>query len=100
MSNTFNSGFKRPFKEKTHDRIFSPVKKGNVIEEEKKERKIRRKVTAYRDCIGKMFEEQGKISKVPKISEKPCNSNFKILSNEAKNNLNERYYYESNKDQW
>ena len=47
-----------------------------------------------------MFEEQGKISKMPKISEKPCNSNFQVLSKEAKNNLAERYYYEINKDQW
>jgi len=47
-----------------------------------------------------MFEEQGKICKMPKISEKPCNSNFQALSKEAKNNLDERYYYENNKDQW
>ena len=47
-----------------------------------------------------MFEEQGKIIKIPKISEKPGNSNFQILSKEAKNNLTDRYYYEINKDQW
>ena len=87
-------------REKTFDRIFSPIKKENIIEEEKQERRIRRNVNAYRDCIGKMFEEQGKISKMPKISEKPCNSNFQVLSKEAKNNLDERYYYEINKDQW
>ena len=100
MSSTFQSGFKRPLREKTYDRIFSPIKKGSIIEEEKEEKKIRRNNKAYRDCIGKMFEEQGKISKIPKISEKPCNSNFKILSNEAKNNLTDRYYSEINKDQW
>ena len=100
MNNTYHSGFKRPLKEKTFDRIFKPIKKGDKIEEEKKERKIRRNNDAYRDCIGKMFEEQGKISRIPKISEKPCNSNFQILSKEAKNNLTDRYYYEINKDQW
>ena len=99
MNSTYSTGFKRPFREKTFDRIFSPVKI-NKIEEEKVERKIRRNNDAYRDCIGKMFEEQGKISKMPKISEKPCNSNFQVLYTEAKNNLDERYYYEINKDQW
>ena len=92
-------GIKRPLREKTFDRIFSPIKKGNKINEEK-ERKIRRNVKAYRDCIGKMFEEQGKISRVPKVTAKPCDSNFQILSKEAKNNLSERYYYEINKTQW
>ena len=41
MVNSFNSGFKRPKREKTHDRIFSPINKGNQLDnEEKKERKI------------------------------------------------------------
>jgi hypothetical protein len=47
-----------------------------------------------------MFEEQGKISRIPKITEKPGNTNFKTLSKEAKNNLNDRYYYEISKNQW
>jgi hypothetical protein len=47
-----------------------------------------------------MFEEQGKISRMPKISEKPCNDNFKILSSEAKKNMAERYYYDHNLNQW
>ena len=47
-----------------------------------------------------MFEEKEKISRVPKITDKPGNTNFKTLSKEAKNNINERYYYESNKNQW
>ena len=47
-----------------------------------------------------MFEEQGKISRVPKIAEKPVNDNFRVLSSEAKKNLAERYYYENNLDQW
>ena len=100
LSNTFSSGFKRPFREKTHDRIFSPLKKENIIEEEKQERRIRRNVEAYRDCIGNMFEEHGKITRVPKITDKPGNSNFKVLAEEAKNNLSDRYYYENNKNQW
>ena len=47
-----------------------------------------------------MFEEQGKISKIPKVTEKPCNTDFQVYSKEAKNNLSDRYYYEINKNQW
>ena len=47
-----------------------------------------------------MFEEQGKISRIPHIAEKPCNNYFKILSSEAKKNVAERYYYDSNLNQW
>ena len=47
-----------------------------------------------------MFEEQGKIVRMPKVSDKPCNSNFRVLSEEAKNNVSERYYFEINKNQW
>lgn len=71
-----------------------------MIEEEKQERRIRRDYKAYKDSIGKMFEEQGKISRIAKITDKPVNSNYQVLSNEAKNNLTDRYYYEINKDQW
>ena len=99
LSKTLNPGFKLLFKEKTFDRIFSPIKKGEKINYEK-EKKIRRNVKAYRDCIGKMFEEQGKISKIPKVTEKPCNTDFQVFSKEAKNNLSDRYYYEINKNQW
>ena len=35
-----------------------------------------------------------------KITDKPVNSNYQVLSKEAKNNLTDRYYYEINKDQW
>ena len=100
LSSTFNSGFKRPFREKTFNRIFSPINKGNGIGEEKQESRIRRDYKAYKDSIGKMFEEQGKISKIAKITDKPINSNYQVLSKEAKNNLTDRYYYEINKDQW
>ena len=102
MSNTYNNGFKRPVPEKTYDRIFNADKKVRDynIEQERKKGYIRRNNKPYRDSIGKMFEEQGKISRVPKVTAKPCDSNFQILSKEAKNNLSERYYYEINKTQW
>ena len=35
-----------------------------------KKGKIRRNNKAYRDTIGNMFVEQGKISKIPQITEK------------------------------
>ena len=61
---------------------------------------IRRNNKPYRDTVGKMFEEQGKISRMPKVAEKACNDNFRVLSAEAKKNLDERYYYENNLNQW
>lgn len=67
---------------------------------ENKKGRIRRNNKAYRDSIGDMFVEQGKISRVPKITEKPCNDNFRLLSSEAKKNLDERYYYDSQMNQW
>lgn len=102
FSHTYINGFKRPLPEKTYDRIFNADKKAKEFntEQEKKTGYIRRNNKAYRDSIGKMFEEQGKISRMPKISEKPCNDNFKILSSEAKKNMAERYYYDNNLNQW
>ena len=102
FSHTYSNGFKRPLPEKTYDRIFNADKKAREFnaEQEKKKGYIRRNNKAYRDSIGKMFEEQGKISRMPKISEKPCNDDFKILSSEAKKNMAERYYYDNNLNQW
>ena len=65
-----------------------------------KKGKIRRNNKAYRDTIGNMFVEQGKISKIPQITEKPCKDNYKVLSSEAKKNISERYYYDNNTNQW
>ena len=47
-----------------------------------------------------MFEEQGKISRVPKIVEKPDKDDYRLFASEAKKNLVDRYYYEKNLDQW
>ena len=102
LSNTYNNGFKRPVPEKTYYRIFNADKKVRDynIEQERKKGYIRRNNKPYRDSIGKMFEEQGKISRMPQIAEKPCNDNYRILSSEAKKNLAERYYYDNNLNQW
>ena len=102
LTRTFSGCFTRPVAEKTYDRIFNAKKKEKEFnaEQEQRKGKIRRNNKAYRDCIGNMFEEQGKISRVPKITEKPVNDNFRVLSSEAKKNLDERYYYENNLDQW
>ena len=102
MNNTYAGGSKRPLPEKTYDRIFNADKKARQynLGLEMKKGQIRRNNKAYRDSIGKMFEEQGKISKAPNITEKPCNDNFKILSFEAKKNITDRYYYDNNLNQW
>lgn len=96
------NGFKRPVPPKTYDRIFNEDKKAKEFnaEQELKKGQIRRNNKAYRDCIGNMFQEQGKIMRIPNISEKPCNDNYQVLSEEAKKSLTERYYYESNANQW
>ena len=86
MSHTYSGGFKRPVPEKTYDRIFNADKKARDFnaEQERKKGYIRRNNQAYRDSNGKMFAEQEKISRIPKIAEKPCNDNFRVLSSEAR----------------
>lgn len=93
---------RRNYPEKTYDRIFNSDKKERQfnIEQEKRKGVIRRDNKPYRDSIGKMFEEQGKISRIPKIAEKPCNDNFQILSSEAKKNYIDRYYYDNYSNQF
>ena len=102
LNNTYSGGFQRPLPEKTYDRIFNTDKKIRQynIEQENKKGQIRRNNKAYRDSIGRMFEEQGKLAKAQNISEKPCKDNYKILSSEAKKNVTERYYYDNNLNQW
>ena len=102
MNNTFSGKFQRLIPEKTYDRIFNADNKIRQyrIEEEKKRGKIRRNNKPYKDSIGKMLEEQGKLSKTQTISEKPCNDNYYILSSEAKKNVTERYYYDNNLKKW
>lgn len=100
LSKACPKGFKRPVREKTHNKIFNYGKFEPKNEEEKVSKNIKRKTDIYRDSIGKIFEGQGKITKAQKVSEKPCNNNYQILSKEAQNNVGERYYYESNKNQW
>lgn len=38
--------------------------------------------------------------KVQKMPSKPCNNDFKAVSDEAKKNASVRYYFESNLSQW
>lgn len=99
---TYSGGFKRPLPPKTYDRIFNAEKKAREFnaEQQLKKGKIRRNNKAYTDTIGSMFVEQGKISRIPNITEKPCKDNYKVLSSEAKKNISERYYYDNNTNQW
>ena len=79
--------FRKVKKISTYDRIFSP--NGPRINKIKKKRDKKN----YKDSIGKILEEQGKISCKP-VSGKINNDDFHILSLEAKKNFNERYYIE------
>ena len=91
-------GFKKALKEKTHERIFSADK--NIGKQERRKGYIRRSNKANKDSIGQIFEEQGKISRIPNIADKPCNEKYRVLSSETKKNINERYYYDNNLSQW
>ncbi len=91
---TFTGGFQRPAPPDTHQRIFSNDKL------EPKQKIPERNTNTYKDCIGNMLKEQGKIARIPKVSGKPCNDDFNIFSSEAKKNCGERYYYEQNLSQW
>ena len=74
----------------TKDRIFP-----NEILEVKKVRKINK------NNYDHLNEIKGKENYVIKRSEiKPCNNDFKTVSDEAKNNLNKRYYFDNQSSLW
>ena len=74
----------------TKDRIFP-----NEILEVKKVRKINK------NNYDHLNEIKGKENYVIKRLEiKPCNNDFKTVSDEAKNNLNKRYYFENQSSLW
>ena len=74
----------------TKDRIFP-----NEILEVKKVRKINKN---YYDHLNEIKEKENYVIKRSEI--KPCNNDFKKVSDEAKNNLNKRYYFENQSSLW
>lgn len=95
-------GYKYHLPGKSLDQIFNEETKAKEFKKGEKPNlcRIRRNEFAYNDHIGGLFENQGKISKIPEVTGKPCKSDFKVLSAEANKNLNERYFYDNNLNQW
>ena len=93
-SQTFGFGFKKPVPPKTQDRIFPEEKKGRDVTNDANQAKgrIRRTYKGQNDHIGTLFESQGKIpiKREIKLTDKACHDNYRILSSEAKKNLEER----------
>ena len=74
----------------TKDRIFP-----NEILEVKKVRKINK------NNYDHLNEIKGKENyAIKRLEIKPCNNDFKTVSDEAKNNLNKRYYFENQSSLW
>lgn len=47
-----------------------------------------------------MFSYKEKGDKMQKMTTKPCNNDFKAVSDEAKKNASVRYYFENNISNW
>ena len=92
----FNKEKTQPYQTKivdTKDRIFP-----NVNKEDKNTSKIRK---IYKNNIDHLNENNlNNKNQIKKLDTKPCNNDFKKVSDEAKNNLNKRYYFENTKSFW
>ena len=77
----------------TKDRIFP-----NVNKEDKNKYTIRK---IYKNNIDHLNENNSdNKNQIKKLETKPCNTDFKKVSAEARNNLNKRYYFENTKPFW
>ena len=47
-----------------------------------------------------MYETEGGDYRVRKMGSKPCNNDFKDVSDEARKNASVRYYFENNLSHW
>ena len=92
---------KKPFPN-TKDDIFPDNKKPNIqIKVNRNERLTRKKMysKAYGDTIGSLISTKDNNKNRIKNSSKPCNNNFKLVTNEARKNAGVRYYFEKNASQ-
>ena len=96
----------RPISEKktSYERIFNPSKlseKNFDKNFQNRNNHFNKYKKAYTDSVTDIF--QSKIyanSKEPKICSKPNKGDFESLSQAAKNNLSERYYFDNNFSQF
>lgn len=89
--------FQRPPAESTRERLFSSS--SIEIKNNRPKKKVYRALYAS-DSIGKIFDSIGKRTKMNPVSNKISDGNYKLLSTEAKKNLNNRYYYDKNYSNW
>ena len=86
----------------TKDDIFPDNSKPNItIKVNRNERFTRKKMysNVYGDKIGSLIStKDNNINRKKNIS-KPCNNNFKLVTNEARKNAGVRYYFEKNASQ-
>ncbi len=54
---------------------------------------------AYGDKIGSIISQKDDTQIRKKNNSKPCNNNYRLISNEARKNAGVRYYYEKNSSQ-
>lgn len=55
---------------------------------------------AYGDKIGSIISQKDNNNNRKKNQSKPCNINYKVISNEARKNAGVRYYFENNTSQF
>ena len=98
-------GYQRK-QENTKERLFPSDIKGYKVKENKYKKKIEKdKERGYKnrndiDHLNGMFKPKGRGDKIQKMNSKPCNNDFKAVSDEAKKNASVRYYFENNLSSW
>lgn len=97
-------GYQRK-EENTKERIFPTEIKGYKQEKKNIKKIDKEKLRGYKnrnnvDHLSGMLESQGKGYKIQKMNSKPCNNDFKAVSDEAKKNASVRYYFENNLSSW
>jgi Zn/Cd-binding protein ZinT len=93
-------GFKRPV-QNTKQNIFPDNNQKIPIKVKRNEKLTRKKMydKAYGDKVGSIITQVDYNSMRKKNKSKPCNNNYKIISNEARKNAGVRYYFEKNTSQ-
>ena len=92
--------FKRPV-QNTKQNIFPDNNPKIPIKVKRNEKLTRKKMydKAYGDKVGSIITQVDYNSMRKKNKSKPCNNNYKIISNEARKNAGVRYYFEKNTSQ-
>lgn len=88
--------------ENTRDRLFPKEIKGYKDKEIKKQDYDSERGYKNRnvDHLTDMFSYKNKGDKMQKMTTKPCNNDYKAVSDEAKKNASVRYYFENNISNW